>query len=88
VVLKLVKKTQAGAELCQAQDQHGLTAEAKLMLEVFYILDCAGGTPLIHAKYTLLIFTCLGNLDYTKCCKAWFAHFQLLRSSSIQVVFH
>ena len=32
---------QAGAELCQAQDQLGLPAEAKLILEVVYNLGCA-----------------------------------------------
>jgi hypothetical protein len=33
---------QAGAELCQAQDQLGLPAEAKIILEVVYTLGCAG----------------------------------------------
>jgi hypothetical protein len=33
---------QAGADLCQAQDQLGLPAEAKLILEVGYTLGCAG----------------------------------------------
>jgi hypothetical protein len=32
---------QAGAELCQAQDQLGLPAEAKLIFEVVYNLGCA-----------------------------------------------
>ena len=35
------KWKQAGAELCQAKDQLGLPAEAKLILEVVYTLDCA-----------------------------------------------
>ena len=38
---KQQEKKQAGAELCQAQDQLGLPAEAKLILEVVYNLGCA-----------------------------------------------
>ena len=38
----ILKIKQAGAKLCQAQDQLGLPAEAKLILEVVYTLGCAG----------------------------------------------
>jgi hypothetical protein len=34
------EEKQAGAELCQAQDQLGLLAEAKLILEVVYTSQC------------------------------------------------
>jgi hypothetical protein len=36
------KQKQAGAKQCQAQEQLGLPAEAKLILEVVYTLGCAG----------------------------------------------
>jgi hypothetical protein len=44
--------------LCQAQDQLGLAAEAKLIY-----FGCAGEELFIDAKYTLLIFTRLGDIE-------------------------
>jgi hypothetical protein len=60
---------QAGAELCQAQAQLGLPAEAELILTVE--------------------FKILAILEKTyNCYQLYFAGFQLIRPSSIEIIFH
>ena len=69
---------QAGAELCQAQTQVGLPAEAEL------ILVLSSMQAVFHILKIVVNFT---RVAY-KCYKASFADSKLIRSSSPEVVFY